>query len=545
MNSWLKDDKGINYITATALKKELGSGHELALVDVREQGQYGEGHPFHAVPLAYSRLELDVGRLIPNLAVNIVLVDDGCGDTLASRAACRLQEMGYQQVRVLMDGATGWSSAGYTLFKGVHVPSKAFGELVEINSHTPRISSEALKVMIERGDDVVVLDGRSRSEYEKMNIPGAVCCPNAELAYRLHRLAPDSSTTVVVNCAGRTRSIIGAQSLINLGARHQIFALENGTQGWYLKGYQLENNSSRFYPEVDVADSALDTVRERAAVLARDFGLNIITADQLKSWLRDYSRTNFLFDIRTPEEFKVGSHQGAIHAEGGQLLQGTDLYIGVRHARVVLYDTDGIRAPLIGSWLSQMGYEVFLLRSSEPLSVQDAQVASNHTVDAQTLPELSPAHLRALEGSVQLVDLRSSMAFRSGHIRDAVWSTRSRIRKHIDRLSELHLNVDQAVVLVATHPQIAALAAGELSNSQRLRARFMTADIAAWEQAGLKADSTPDFPADADCLDYLFFVHDRHEGNKGAATQYLEWEMNLVSQLDEQEKTSFKLKLSI
>lgn len=543
MNALRMEPKAVACIEAAALKKELANGQELALVDVREQGQYGEGHPFHAVPLAYSRLELDAGRLIPNFAVSIVLLDDGCGDTLGLRAARRLQAMGYQQVRVLKDGASGWRAAGYTLFKGVHVPSKTFGELVETNCHTPRITPEALKFMMVRGDDVVVLDGRSRSEYAKMNIPGAVCCPNAELAYRLHRLAPDKRTTVVVNCAGRTRSIIGAQSLINLGAGHQIFALENGTQGWYLKDYPLERNSSRFYPEVFAADSPLEAVRQKAAVLAQACGVKTATADQLQRWRHDHSRTTYFFDVRTPEEFKAGSAHGAMHAEGGQLLQGTDLYIGVRHARVVLYDTDGIRAPLIGSWLRQMGYEVCLLGTAESLTGHDAKVASSHTVDIPPLAELFPAELRALDGAVQIVDLRSSMDFRAGHLRGAVWSTRSRIRGHVDvdARNEQHGEAYPPIVLVATHPQIAALAAGELSDLQRQRTRLLIADAAAWAQAGLMTESTPDFPADADCLDYLFFVHDRHEGNKRAATQYLEWEMNLVSQLDAQEKSSFSL----
>ncbi|MDO8718177.1 MAG: rhodanese-like domain-containing protein [Polaromonas sp.] len=541
MNALRMEPDAVDFIEATALKKELASGQELALVDVREQGQYGEGHPFHAVPLAYSRLELDAGRLIPNFAVSIVLLDDGGGDTLGLRAASRLQAMGYQQVRVLKYGASGWRAAGYTLFKGVHVPSKTFGELVESHCHTPRISPEALKFMMARGDDVVVLDGRSRSEYAKMNIPGAVCCPNAELAYRLHRLAPDKRTTVVVNCAGRTRSIIGAQSLINLGAGHPVFALENGTQGWYLKDYPLERNGRRFYPEVSATDSPLEAVRQKAAVLAQACGVKTATADQLRRWRHDRSRTTYFFDVRTPEEFKAGSAHGAVHAEGGQLLQGTDLYIGVRHARVVLYDTDGIRAPLIGSWLRQMGYDVCLLGIAESLTVQDAHVASSQAVDLPPLAELFPAQLRALDGAVQIVDLRSSMDFRAGHLGGAVWSTRSRIRGHVDAGNERHGEAYPPIVLVATHPQIAALAAGELSDAQRQRTRLLIADAAAWEQAGLRTEATPDFPADADCLDYLFFVHDRHEGNKRAATQYLEWEMNLVSQLDVQEKSSFNL----
>ena len=71
-----------------------------------------------------------------------------------------------------------------------------------------------------------------------MTIPGSICCPNGELGYRVHDLVPDESTPIVVNCAGRTRSIIGAQTLINLGLKNPIYALENGTQGWYLEDFQ-------------------------------------------------------------------------------------------------------------------------------------------------------------------------------------------------------------------------------------------------------------------------------------------------------------------
>ena len=73
--------------------------------------------------------------------------------------------------------------------------------------------------MIDRGENMVILDSRPWSEYHQMNIPTGVDCPGAELAYRVHDLAPDPETTVVVNCAGRTRSIIGAQSLIKTTKR--------------------------------------------------------------------------------------------------------------------------------------------------------------------------------------------------------------------------------------------------------------------------------------------------------------------------------------
>ena len=53
--------------------------------------------------------------------------------------------------------------------------------------------------------------------------------------------------------------------------------------------------------------------------------------------------------------------------------------------------------------------------------------------------------------------------------------------------------------------------------------------------------ASPDVPANRDCIDYLFFVHDRHDGNKEAARQYLAWETGLVAQLDARERAAFRL----
>ena len=133
------------------------------------------------------------------------------------------------------------------------------------------------------------------------------------------------------------------------------------------------------------------------------------------------------------------------------------------------------------------------------------------------------------------------MAFRAGHIRGSVWSTRSRLRACVDAQSALLGQASAPIVLVASNPGIAALAASELSAAQLQRSRCIIADSATLAHYGKNIDATPDHPSNADCLDYLFFVHDRHNGNKLAATQYLQWEQNLVSQLDHQERSSFKI----
>src|SRR5689334_1501732 len=209
-------------VDAKTLKGWLSDGEEIALVDVREHGRYGEGHLFFAVPLPYSRFELGLPALVPNPRTRLVLCDEGEG--VAERAARRAESLGYGSVHVLDGGTGAWKAAGYPIYAGVNVPSKAFGELVELERHTPRVTAGELDVMQKRGDDIAIVDGRTLAEFQKMNIPGGVCCPNGELALRIKELVPSPKTKIVVNCAGRTRSIIGAQTLIDFGVPNEVVA---------------------------------------------------------------------------------------------------------------------------------------------------------------------------------------------------------------------------------------------------------------------------------------------------------------------------------
>jgi rhodanese-related sulfurtransferase len=534
-----------SFIDPKTLKTWLHDGAEIALLDVREHGQYGEAHLFYGIPLPFSRLELDAPRLVPRRGVRVVVYDEGAAadggaggaedaagndDDVAQRAAARLAALGYTDVHVLQGGARGWKAAGYVLFAGVNLPSKTFGELAEEVYHTPRVSADQLAEMLARDARVVVLDGRPVSEFHKMNIPGATCCPNGELAYRVRRLVPDATTPIVINCAGRTRSIIGAQTLINLGVLNPVYALENGTQGWYLNDHVLEHGGTRRYAD----DSGNTDMRPAAQALAARFDVPTVSAQTVRQWAADPGRTLFLCDVRTPEEFAAGSLPGAQHTPGGQLMQAGDQYFGVRGARLVLLDDDGVRAPTIASWLRQMGHDASVLEGglSSGLSLPPAPppVASPlATIDARTLAA------RIEKDDVALVDLRGSMAFRAGHIPQARWSIRPRLAA--DVRSET-----RQLVLVADDAALAAwTAASERVDAPAPAPLLLEGGMAAWRAAGLPVEATPALPADRDCIDYLFFVHDRHDGNKEAARRYLAWETGLVAQLDAQEKAAFRL----
>ncbi len=519
-------------IDATTLRSWLHDGGEIALLDVREAGQFGASHLLFATPLPYSMLEIEIVRLVPRRSARIVVCDDGeLG--VAPLAARRLAAFGYSDVAVLDGGTRAWAAAGYTLFAGVNVPSKLFGELVEHAYHTPRVTAQALVAMQQAGEDMVIVDGRPFAEYRKMNIPGAVCCPNAELPYRIREIVKNPATKIIVNCAGRTRSILGAQTLINFGIPNPVYALENGTQGWFLADFALEHGSTRRYPaKIDAA--ALPPLQAAARALAARFAVQTATAQEVAAWLRDARRTTYLCDVRTPEEFAAGSLPGATHAPGGQLIQATDQWIGVRNARIVLVDSEGVRAPAVASWLMQLGFEAYVLEEGPR-----AALAAPST-SAPQLPRLETISATAL-GAQQstprpaIFDLRASMSFRLSHIPGSRWSTRSRLVMDARRAG------GRPLVLVADDTAVACMAAIDLTEAGRADVLLLDGGFAEWARAGLPVEASPDMPTNTECIDYLFFTHERHSGNREAAQQYLAWEMNLIGQLDAQERSSFRV----
>ncbi|MFD4836252.1 rhodanese-like domain-containing protein [Achromobacter sp. NPDC058515] len=516
-------------VDSHTLKQWLHDGHEIALLDVREHGQYGESHLFYAAPVPYSRLEVDIVRLAPRRDVRVVVYDNGGDDVTAARAARALNALGYGQVHRLAGGIAQWQQDGYAAFAGVNVPSKTFGELAEEVFHTPRIGARELAERQRRGDDLIVLDGRPYAEYQKMSIPGGICCPNGELALRAHTLAGSPETTIVVNCAGRTRSIIGAQTLINLGVPNPVYALENGTQGWYLEDLQLEHGARRRYGD-DIAQEEVPALAQRSAQLAERHGVPVASASQVQAWLRDAARSTFLCDVRSAEEFEQGSLPGAQHTPGGQLVQATDQYLAVRGARIVVFDAEGVRAPVVASWLRQMGWDACVLK-------EGAQATLAHDAPAAQAPDVSvltdAALAAALAQGAQAVDIRPSMRYRASHIAGARWSVRP-------RLERLALDAARPVVLLAEEAALAAWAAGDLRALGITDIKANTGTPESWSAHGIALESTPALPPDGECIDYLFFVHDRHDGNKAAARQYLAWETNLVKQIDERERAAYR-----
>jgi rhodanese-related sulfurtransferase len=513
-----------SHIDAVTLKHMIADGDELALLDVREDGQFGEGHMLFAVPMPYSYLEARLGTQLPRLSVRTVLVD--AGDGVAERAAARMTDLGYSNVAVLTGGIDAWAAAGYVVFKGVNVPSKAFGEVVEHQAHTPSISADELHAMFDRGEELVVVDGRTPEEFHRMNIPHGMSVPNAELVYRIHDIAPSPETTVVVNCAGRTRSIIGAQTLINAGIPNKVVALRAGTMGWSLAGYELEHGNVRSFPEV--SPGGLEKARITATAMAEAYGVARIDQATLNAWQQDDSRSLYVLDVRGQSEYEAGHLPGAVHAPGGQLVQATDAWVAAKGARIVLTDDTEVRAITTAHWLVQMGWDVAVLAGGIGQADTETGMPPRRILGDESVDTVTPIALAtALEqGEAVAVDVDHSMDYRKGHLPGAWWAIRPRLAGVLPQLPP-----GRRIVLYSEHEMRARLAAIDLKAMTETPVSVLSGGREAWVAAGLPLDASPGTPPDAACIDFLFFVHDRHLGNQQAMRDYLSWEEALPAQI--------------
>jgi rhodanese-related sulfurtransferase len=519
--------KPVRTLTPEALRNLLASRTEVAVLDVREEGVSARRRLFYSSVAPVGRLAYLVRRLVPRQDTPVVLVD-GHGE-YSRRAAAFLDEAGYTDVSVLAGGIDGWARAGYEVFSGTNVPGKAFGEIIETRRHTPNIDALTLKARQDAGDDLVVLDSRPFSEYHTMNIPGGIECAGAELVYRALATAPSPDTLIVVNCAGRTRSILGAQSLVNAGIPNPVAALTGGSMAWLLSGFELERGQARTAPRPD-ADT-LDAARELAEAVARKANVRIIDAAALAALEAESStHTLYRFDVRHPLEYEANHPANWRSAPGGQLVQATDEYIGTLHARVVLRDDDGVRARMTASWLVQLGYlDVYVL--DDAASLQLAARSPEAGPEPRPLAGVS-AHVRWIEadhvaaGGVQVIDIDRSLAFRAAHIRGARFIAASALDDYLEQL-----NAAGPIVLTSDDGVLAATAAARLANRVPGIAALL-GGTRRWRALGLPVDSGDAGNLTGDDDAWYSPYHAVPDQVAAQMNAYLAWELQLVEQVE-------------
>jgi rhodanese-related sulfurtransferase len=520
-------NKSMPHKTHADIRAALLARQEVALLDVREEHPHAQAHPLFAANLPLSLIELDAYTKLPRRSVSIVTLDDGEG--YAEIAAQRLRALGYTDVAVLAGGVKGWQASGGELFRDVNVPSKAFGELVDAERHTPSLSAEEVQALINAKADIVIVDARRFDEYQTMSIPTATSVPGAELVLRIRELAPRTDTRVIVNCAGRTRSIIGTQSLVNAGIPNPVAALRNGTIGWKLAGQKLDHGQNRKFGQTD--ESSRTQAADAARKLADRAGVKRVLPDQLQDWKSQDTRTTYFFDVRTPEEYESGHLPGFNSAPGGQLVQETEMMAPVRGARLALADSDGVRANMSASWLAQMGWEVFVVDGIAPADFSEAGRWKQPLPPLPAVRKINPATLNdwlQTQGETIVLDVATSACFRRAHIPGAWFVLRSSLAEDWQRIPKA-----KRYVLACQSGILSLFAAAELEaivSANGVEVAVLDGGTPAWFAAGFPSETGLTRLA-SEPIDRYRRPYEGTDNPREAMQAYLDWEFGLVEQL--------------
>lgn len=468
---------------------------EVALIDVRETAEYNLAHIAGSCSVPRRQLEFRMSRLVPWRGTKTVVCDDD--GVRAGLAAATLEAMGYSDVSVLEGGLNRWVTEGHTTEWGVNVPSKDFGEKVLLQQRVAELEPDELAAWFAEGKQPVILDSRTPEQHQRSCIPGSRSMPGAELGLRIWDLVEDPQTPVVVHCAGRTRSIIGAGTLRRLGLQN-VYALKNGTMGWQLAGLQLETGSPRTeLPEV--SPEGRQRAEAAARAVAEQEGVRFVGVDAARDLVASAEGQNvYAIDVRSEAEYAAGHIPGFRWVPGGQAVQATDNYVAVRGG-VLLFACDGVvRAAMTASWFRQMGYpNVYVLdggtvawqaagnalkkgiAAEEPFGLEDARAR---------VATLSPEGLQSVihDRAPLVLHVGTSDEFSRGHVPGSRWLSRSWLEP---RIADFATSKEIELVVTCVDGVNATLAAAALLDLGYANVSALDGGIDAWRGAGLPLET--------------------------------------------------------
>ena len=507
----------------------MASDSLYAVFDVRERGEYNLGQIAFATSLPRSQIEFRIAALVPDRDIPLVVYDDG--GQRAALAARTLTDLGYSDVSVLDGGLAAWESAGLPTVSGVNVPSKAFGEKVQHEQAVPDISPEELKQLLDADSEIVIFDVRTPEEYGRFCIPGGLNVPGGDLVLWAEALQQEPQRKVIVNCAGRTRSIIGTAALKRLGLQN-VFELRNGTMGWVLAGFELEIKPNR--PGTLVPQESRAKASDLAMRIAEEEKIAWISPERV----RDASNGNvggtaYLIDVRAESEYEGGYIAGSISLPGGQAVQRADDFVAVRNGKIIFVSERCARAVMAAHWFKRMGFrDVSVLRGgiqawleSGGALVRGAErkepLGYEHSIAALSLCKPAQGQALVQDRSVTILDVGASPDYKTAHLPGAKWLSRGWLELQLPT----HLPEKGTPILITcADGRHSALAARTLASLGYASVSVLEGGVNAWRAAGYPLESGMTV-----CLSEAndVVVSPSITGDKAEMRRYLDWELQL------------------
>jgi rhodanese-related sulfurtransferase len=354
--------------------------------------------------------------------------------------------------------------------------------------------------------------------------------PGGELALRITDITKDldPETTVIVNCAGRTRSIIGTRVLQRMGLRN-VYGLKNGTSGWVLAGYHLETGGNRLELPAP-SPEGLAAAEAYADRLAVEDGVRTMDLPTLQARLaRRQQDPCYFVDVRTSEEYAQGHIPGFRWFPGGQAVQRSDEVMVVKHCPIVFACDRKTRSTVVASWYRQYGFqEVYVLQGGTTAWAADGLALAQGSEEVtpfglaqarETVRVLSPHDVQAAALPV-VIFVDTSQDFARGHVPGACWVPRGSLELQIANVAP----AKQTPIAVTCQRGVQAILAGAtLRALGYAHVSVLDGGMAAWQAAGLPLETgltgvmRP--PTDV--------VLSGPERNMADAINYLRWETAL------------------
>ena len=523
----------VKRISPVVLKDLMDSSSAHAVLDVRDPMEFHEKQIFMTTNAPRGEVEILAARLVPVKSTPVVCMDEG--GLRAERVAALFEECGYADVSVLEGGLGAWEAQGFPTASGTNVPSKDFGERIHVENEVPEITARELYDLIDGDTPPRIFDTRTEVEFERFCVPTGRSLPGGELILHAWDLDQDKETPLIINCAGRTRSIIGTQALHRLGVTHAR-ALKNGGMGIILEGLQLEEGKPSEIPAPSDQSRAHGEVL--GAQVAEEEGIPFVSVEELRALQAQAdSSTLYVLDVRLAPEFSGGHIPGAISIPGGQAAQRTDEVVAVRAGKIVTYCDKNARGIMAAYWLREMGLDVSVLRGGLTAWCENGGVLEKPSEAASgespagagevLLLEQARAQTRAFSsgeasarrfGAILDVDLSSS--YEGGHLPGSLWVSRGRLEEEAPERAE---NKRARVMCVCEDGRKSALSALVLQKIGYRRAGYLEGGKAAWREAGHSLDTGRE-GIDAQPKDVQLKPYDI---GRSAMEGYLTWEENL------------------
>lgn len=506
-------------ISAQALKTLMDSDALYAVIDVRDWGEFSLGQIPGTNCIPRGSLEKYISVLVPKTDIQTVLYCDT--GQRSSRAAASLETLGYTNVVVLDGGLNSWTAAGYATLHGWSLRGKEYGERLQVEESIPEMTAEDLHQRLTQGEQLYIFDTRTEPEFQTAHLPGAYCAPGGQLALIAPEVVQDKTRTIVTNCAGRTRSLLGAHLLQRMGFAN-VYALKGGTGAWRIAGHTEELEKGNGAPLPRLSETGITACKQFAERVATEDGIPSITPQALHV-RQDAGELLYLLDVRLLNEYQAGHVPGAHFCPGTQVALLVECLVGVKNAPIITMCAGRARAILAASVLKGAGYPNvsvldggttawtaagFGLETGAPQEIDFGQPVWMARllqglpagVEPQALPipglaearaqaeVLTPQALQAKLSAGErpaLLDVRSAGDFATAHVPGARWLSRGRLDLHI---AQEVPHTTTPVVLMCRTGKLSPLSVPALKAMGYTHIAVLQGGFDAWQAAGLPTE---------------------------------------------------------